>query len=182
MWNLLRLTCFARQHRTGFCLLLIRIIFFSDFWFWFNLLQQISHWWNSISSCREILKCLLITHLNSGGSMSVLMTPAYVAMMESITQARNTRASLFTYLQKGGEQMWVPACGCMFVYVYYVPGYLLHPNKHNQRHQEQAACPVDTHVVEQCCAFTIFIFSFKYCCCRNDVHLAVDRQQTQRQV
>lgn len=40
------------------------------------------------------------TYVTSDGPMTVLMTPAYVAMMERTTQARNTRASLFTYLQK----------------------------------------------------------------------------------
>lgn len=46
--------------------------------------------------------------------MRVLTTPAYVAMIESITQARKTRASLFTYLKKR-EPMSVCVCVCVHI-------------------------------------------------------------------
>lgn len=38
------------------------------------------------------------TYGKSGGSNADLITPAYMARMDRITQARNTKASLFTYL------------------------------------------------------------------------------------
>lgn len=40
---------------------------------------------------------LLAAYGKSGGSTAVLMTPAYTAKMERMTQARNTRANLLTY-------------------------------------------------------------------------------------
>lgn len=81
--------------------------------------------------------------------MTVLMTPAYVAMMESTTQARKTRASLLTYLQieRRINASLVRCCLCVCLFV---RGYLLHPDKHNQCHQDQAACSVDTHIVGHC--------------------------------
>lgn len=72
-------------------------------------------------------------------------------MIDRTTQDRNTRASLFTYLQTEGEgQMWACAV-CSFVCVcQMVNGNLLHPYKHNQCHQEQAAGAIDSHVVGRC--------------------------------
>lgn len=47
--------------------------------------------------------------------------------------------------------------------------YLLHPYKHYQRHQQQAASAIDTHVVGHCSTI-VFIEDY---CRWNDVRLAV---------
>lgn len=51
--------------------------------------------------------------------------------------------------------------------------HLLHAYKHHQRHQEQAARPVDPHVVEHC----LIVVFFKHSCCWNDVNLGAQGQQ-----
>ena len=56
------------------------------------------------------------------------------------------------------------ACACVGVCEY-----LLHPYKHYQRHQQQAACAIDTHVVGHCSTF-VFIEGY---CRWNDVRLVV---------
>lgn len=47
--------------------------------------------------------------------------------------------------------------------------------KHYQGHQEEAACAINTHVVEHRSTF------IKQCCCWNNVNLEVWRQQEQRE-
>lgn len=93
-------------------------------------------------------------------------------MIDRTTQDRNTRASLFTYLQTEGEgQMWAcvvcsSVCVCQMV-----NGNLLHPYKHNQCHQEQAAGAIDSHVVGRC----FFDHFFWW----NDVELVDGKEKNQ---
>lgn len=72
----------------------------------------------------------------------------------------------------GGKYVYwcvcVCACACMCMY-------LLYAYKHYQRHQDQAACAIDTHIV----GHRLTVAFFKHCCCWNNVSLAVWRQQEQ---
>lgn len=75
----------------------------------------------------------------------------------------------FVHVPTGRRIIRVCTCVCEYACV---RAYLLHTHKHYQRHQEQAACPIDTHIVGHHA-----IILFKQCCCWNDVNLAVWRRQ-----
>lgn len=100
--------------------------------------------------------------------MRVLITPAYVAIIERTTQARNTRASLLTYLHRG--QVKCRLCSTAETCVPTLP----HAHKHHQGHQEEAACAIYAHGVEH---RSIFI---KQRCCGNDVNLDTARTEGTR--
>lgn len=87
--------------------------------------------------------------------------------MERITQDRNTRDSLFTYLQTAENSSY-------FFYSSYVRlisvqiHYLLHPNKYNQCHNNQAPCTKNPHVIGHC---SRIFFTFEQWRVRKNVGL-----------
>lgn len=90
--------------------------------------------------------------------------------MERTTQARKTRASLLTYLQRTAVSACVCLCLCVCMRVCVS---LPHTYKHHQGHQEETAGAVNTHVVEHGRACLTLV---EQRCCGNDVNLQTDRQ------